>query len=345
MSERRGDLCSRVVQLASAMLDGRLDAARRGALQRHLQACPACLAAVQQLARIGRATHNLPPRRAPHGMASRVRELVVERRRARFASLDEQPLRRPSARWATLLAAAAVLLLAWAIGFRMGGAGVLPAGERPAGELTDRLSASREPVRRNLPHASPPPVDATFASTCRHVLGDLAWAPELPLHARRPLMAAQFELFDLRERADHVLAHSPVGTAEHQLAQLIWGLSRALQAVESPARDESVAAVVERRGASLTAAERSDLGEFLELKRRLVVDDGVIDAEFAQVWRRRTRGRIEAGQTTSFSFATGFASASSLAESGMDQAAAELEQTVLQMLQETLGAAPQLPRE
>ncbi|MCK5943396.1 MAG: zf-HC2 domain-containing protein, partial [Planctomycetes bacterium] len=48
MSPGYREACRRAHALTSAFLDGRLDAARRAALQRHLQRCPVCLQNLRQ---------------------------------------------------------------------------------------------------------------------------------------------------------------------------------------------------------------------------------------------------------------------------------------------------------
>ncbi len=245
--------CARVTHLASAMLDGRLPNAQRQVVQRHLQQCPECLSIVRGLARLGRATHNLPPQRTAPDLGDRVQADLAQRRRQRTISLEHEPTqRRPRA--ITFVAAAALLALAWAIGFRMGG---------PTHPPRDAATG-----------------DLTFATTCRHVLGDLTWA-RLPQHTRRPLLAAQLELFGLPSRARRVLEHSAPQSAEYELASMVTNLAELVDVDIVPSRADvplGVTEVVRRHAASLTVDERSDLQTFLELKSRFVAGGSAHDS-------------------------------------------------------------------
>lgn len=349
MSMFAGKVCGRVVELASLMLDGRLDAPRRAALQRHLQACPACTRAVQQLARLGRATHNLPRHRVTAGLSERVHGALQVRRRDRLAELDAEPrAARRDQRAVRAVAAAALLALAWSIGFWMRGDRAAP-NDPPA-------TAATTPDRGAQP-------DATFAATSRRVLSDLAWVPELPQRARRPLLTAQLDLFDLRQRATRILTRTAPDSAEHELARLVLGLAHTLegdgaaaggdnpdvpvdwQALQRRAAPEatfadpavthtlaaaparSVEQVVQRHADHLSDAERDELGQFLELKRELVTGTGAVGMEFVRSWQHRA----SAG-ATGFTLATGFAGVENLTQTGMADAAADLERTLQQML-------------
>ncbi len=355
MSMFVGKVCGRVVELASLLLDGRLDAPRRAALQRHLHGCPACTRVVQQLARLGRATHNLPHHRLGAGIGERVHGALQLRRRERFAELDDGPRRdRREQRAMRIVAAAALLMLAWSIGFWM-------RGDRAVANVTPLTAAG-------TPDATAP-LDATFASTSRRVLSDLAWVPELPPRARRPLLTAQLDLFDLRVRAARILAHAAPSSAEHELAQLVVGLAHALEIdssntgcgdtgssdtdaridwqelqrqrprdatftappathVLAAAPPRSVEQVVQQHAEHLSPAERDELGQFLQLKRELVTGTGAVGVEFVRSWRHRA----SAG-ATGFTLATGFASVDTLTQTGMQDVAADLQHTLQQMLQ------------
>ena len=325
MTVRNDRICRRVTQLASAMLDGRLDAGKRAALQRHLHGCPECTRSVQELARLGRATHNLPRHRITAGMATRVRAAMQTRRGEQLARLDATPGR--EGRGLRILAAAALLALAWAMGFWMRG-----------------TSAARHD-----PTSTAAAPDATFAATSRRVLSDLAWVPELPTHTRRPLLTAQLDLFDLRSRAARVLWTTTADSAEHELARLVLDLARSLEAGAPPNAPEeplrathavaqappeivladrgAVQRVVERHAEDLTRAEREDLGAFLQFKRELVLGEQPIGAEFVRTFTQRN------GTTaTGFALATGFAGARDLADAGLGNAADELQARLRTML-------------
>lgn len=322
--------CRRVVARASAMLDGRVDAKERAALQGHLRDCPSCTRSVQQMARLARATHNLPQHRVTTGLAERVRASLEVRRSDLLAGLDEAPPS-PRIRGRALRAAAAVvaLALAWSFGFFARG--------------TESASAEPPEGLVQRPRSEP---DATFAATSRRVLSDLAWMPELPSRARRPILIAQFDLFDLRSRAARVLAESQPSSAEHELARLVVDLAATLedeQDEQQPDRARepathrlanaersgaaAVRRVVDRHAAELTVAERDDLGHFLEFKRELVLRGNAIDREFVQTFTTRA-----SSGATSFAVATGFAGARDLADTGQGEAAAELERTLHEML-------------
>ena len=355
MSMFAGNVCGRVIELASLLLDGRLDAPRRAAVQRHLRACQACTDAVQQLARLGRATHNLPRHRLAAGMSERVQGSLQTRRRERFAELDDGP-QRQRREWLTtrIVAAAAMMTLAWSIGYWMRG---------------DRAIATAESLTAARPLDANTEVDTTFASTSRRVLSDLAWVPELPQRARRPLLTAQLDLFDLQARAARVLASAAPSSAEHELAQLIAGLAQALAAdgtkaggsdtdapidwpqlqrrrlpdatftapaanpVLAVAPPRTVEQVVQRHADHLSPAERDELGQFLQLKRELVTGTGAVGVEFVRSWRHRA----SAG-ATGFTLATGFASVDNLTQTGMQDVAADLQHTLQQMLQAMMTA-------
>lgn len=326
--------CRRVVARASAMLDGRVDAKERAALQRHLRDCATCTRSVQQMARLSRATHNLPQHRAAAGLAERVRGSLEARRGDLLASLDSNP---PRSRTRTVRAVAAIVVvaLAWSFGFFVRGIVDAPEEFPPPDGLVQR------------PRSEP---DATFAATSRRVLSDLAWMPELPQRARRPLLIAQFDLFDLNRRAARVLAESPPSSAEHELARLVVDLAATLEDESDlqqpemtrapathrlagndqrdPPLDPSlVRRVVDRHATDLTVAERDDLGHFLEFKRELVERSGATDRTFVQTFT----SRVSSG-STSFAVATGFAGARDLADTGQAAAAAELERTLHEML-------------
>jgi Putative zinc-finger len=360
MSTFADNVCGRVVELASLLLDGRLDAPRRAAMQRHLRACPACTGAVQQLARLGRATHNLPQHRIAADLSERVRGALEMRRRERYAQLHDGPVGgRRDQRALRIAAAAALLGLAWSIGFWMRG---------------DRAVVHDAPLTAAGPLDTGAAIDATFASTSRRVLSDLAWVPELPQHARRPLLTAQLDLFDLQARAARILARAAPSSADHELAHLVVGLAHALEAnrtnagssetgsretdapidwlelqrrrlpeatFAAPAAEReliavpprSVEQVVQRHADHLSPAERDELGLFLQLKSELVTGTGSVGAEFVRSWRHRA----SAG-ATGFTLATGFASVDNLTQTGMQDVAADLQHTLQQMMQAMLPA-------
>jgi hypothetical protein len=205
MTRSRPDVCRRAHELSSAFLDGRLDAPRRAALQRHLRGCPSCLRNLRETERLARATHNLPPHRHAADLGARVLAATQQRRRDRVAALDGAAASDRGLRW---LLAAALLGLFWAIGYHMGG---------NAGPAADA-----SPLQ-------PSHGDAAFAATSRRVLGDLTIAADLPPRQRRPLLESQLDLFDLRARARRVLAATPEHSAEHELAALVLDLGRALE--------------------------------------------------------------------------------------------------------------------
>lgn len=342
MNADRDLRCAHVRALASALLDGRLDAARRAAVQRHLHGCATCLATARQLARLSRATHNLPPHRAPPGLGARVHTAIAARRAERAANLADDTARRERTALRGL-AAVAFAALGLAIGYRLGSAQPNPA------QLAPRA-------------------DTAFAPTCRRVLADLAWTPRLPASARGPLLRAQLDLFDLRERAAHVLLLAPARSAERELAQLVVDLAESLDAGRdadvggsgagkpdrAPSPNATLAGstaapaavvdrVVARHAQQLSPAERRDLTEFLTLKQHLVLSDGTVDADCVQVWAHHGDGGA-----TGFHLATGFASAQALAEAGQAAAATQLEQLLAAMrrsLADLSEPAERLPTE
>jgi len=128
MSARGEQVCARARQLVSALLDGRLDAARRGALQRHLLGCAACLRVVRETERLARATHNLPQHRAAPDLAARVQTAARARRSRRYEALDDGVGAAALATRAVLvrrratqgMLAAAALLVTWWFGYTAG---------------------------------------------------------------------------------------------------------------------------------------------------------------------------------------------------------------------------------
>ncbi|MBL8753758.1 MAG: zf-HC2 domain-containing protein [Planctomycetes bacterium] len=109
------------------MLDGRLDAAARATLQHHLHGCPDCTNELQQLARVSRAMHNLPPFRLADGMASRLRRQLATAPVA-SATPGQNAMRQRLDFW---VSAAAAAILVFALGYWCGRKGAAPE-ERPA---------------------------------------------------------------------------------------------------------------------------------------------------------------------------------------------------------------------
>lgn len=329
MSTHQPETCRRAHELTSAFLDGRLDAQRRGALQRHLKQCPACLQNLRETERLARATHNLPPHRHAPDLASRVRAAVQDRRQDRAAALDggRATPRDRGLRWLLL---ASLLTLAWSIGYHMGNDG-------PAAPTQPTVSGPRHD-------------DLAFASTSRRVLGDLTIAADLPQRQRRPLLESQLELFDLRARAERVLAATAPHSAEHQLAALVLDLGRALKqgdadwrglrrrapapqnaaeaAPQAQPRPEGapLQAVLARHGERLSQGERDELEHFLQLKRRLVSGEHVTAQEFH--WSSSDGSTSVSG----FSVASGFAGVRSMMEAGQVEQADELQRRMQEML-------------
>ncbi|MCB9878903.1 MAG: zf-HC2 domain-containing protein [Planctomycetes bacterium] len=151
--------CDAVRRSASSFLDGRMSARERGAAQRHLRACTACMGELQQLARLSRAMHNLPPHRVADGMAQRLRRqhdgslaTPADRSVTQWAAPRGSRIARRIA--AAALAAAALPLVFW-LGYRSGRAAARAAARRAdSGRgcrvLADRPSARRH-RRRHLP--------------------------------------------------------------------------------------------------------------------------------------------------------------------------------------------------
>ncbi|MCK5941637.1 MAG: hypothetical protein KAI24_06695, partial [Planctomycetes bacterium] len=228
--------------------------------------------------------------------------------------------------------------LAWSIGYRVG---------------VDRAPPRHDAVPVVRPHG-----DLAFAATTRRVLGDLTFAADLPQRQRRPLLQSQLELFDLRARAQRVLAASAPHTAEHQLAALVLDVGRALdhgdgdgdwaglraraplptgarEPLQPTARPRSrqpveppLQAVLARHADRLSDDERSELGHFLQLKQRLVSGEHVSAQEFH--WSSSD------GTTTisAFSVASGFAGVQSMLEAGEVEQANELHRRMHAMLRE-----------
>lgn len=334
MSERSQDVCRRAHELTSAFLDGRLDAARRGALQRHLQSCPACMQNLRETERLARATHNLPPHRHAPGLRQRVHAAAQQRRQDRVAALAPTAASRRDRglRW---LLAASLLSLAWSIGYHMGSG-----------------PSQVQPAISGLPAHG----DLAFAATSRRVLGDLTIAADLPARQRQPMLESQLELFDLRARAQRVLAATRPHTAEHELAALVLDLGHALDrgqadwgglqervpapqpativADPEPLREQPLQAVLARHGEDLSPRERDELEDFLQLKRRLVSGERVTAQEFH--WTSSDGTTSVSG----FSVASGFAGVRSMIEAGEVQQADQLQRRMQEMLR-ALRTTPQ----
>lgn len=192
-----GTACARVRARASAFLDGRLTAAQRAAVQQHLHTCCTCKGELQQVARLARAMHNLPPFRLADGMASRLRRQLAV---APVATRPSPP--RALARRVTgfaVLAAAAVAL--FALGYRCGrhdagvsGPSVGPAGSQPPaataaeGRPMPQRAAPRAP-QPPLPDIEPAPrANARWANFGEPLPAELPWFDEVwtSLRADRP---------------------------------------------------------------------------------------------------------------------------------------------------------------
>lgn len=159
--------CERVRARASGFLDGRLTAPARAAVQRHLHGCPRCLEELQAMARLSRATHNLPPFRIADGMASRLRR-----------QLALAPTHRPSEQlsrrvlWlAAATLAAGVFSLGYVCGRRTNDANVPAKVVTPPGPA---IAAKPQPPR--LPDRPQNPLPAPAPATTPN--------PSLPANAR-----------------------------------------------------------------------------------------------------------------------------------------------------------------
>lgn len=361
-------VCARARQLVSALLDGRLDARRRGALQRHLAACRACQQVVRDTERLARATHNLPQHRTDADLADRVRGALLERRGRRFETLHDGARRLGgwrgrSAVSLVVAAAAALLLLAgtWWLGYRAG-----PSSDEVGPRVgAEGASAPDEPPAE--PGLSPRTPGAAFVANSTRVLRDLAWAHDLPATERRSLIAAQLELYDLQRRAEQVLDDRRADPATRELARLIRDLARLFREPDAaePAPDERApggpvpGALLKREaGASFAAVpvdeqlllDPAAAGQPIEPivarhAARLEPHERDELSALLQLQREIASGQRDAGRTfvrrfslhyeahgsfsSSFSIATGMAGARRLHEAGLEQDAAEL-QRVLQ---------------
>lgn len=162
-----GTACARVRARASAFLDGRLTAAQRAAVQQHLHACRTCMGELQQVARLARAMHNLPPFRLADGMASRLRRQLAT---APAASASPPPRRTLAQRavWGAALVAAAVALFAF--GYRCGhrdGGGSAPLAPQTTAPAAVTTEDPVRPRRRSVPPPPPPVIEPAPRANAR----------------------------------------------------------------------------------------------------------------------------------------------------------------------------------
>ncbi|MEZ6037667.1 MAG: hypothetical protein R3F29_09310 [Planctomycetota bacterium] len=177
---------------ASAFLDGRMSARQRGAAQRHLRECAACMRELQQLARLSRAMHNLPPHRVADGMAQRLRKqhdgtraTPAERAATQWARPRAVAVSRRMALAAVLTAA---LPLVFWLGYRSGRAAApaAPTTSAPGPGDAQPMIAERTPAGP----AAPPPPSAlqprVRATTHQPELVEAPAVPTQPLAAPAP---------------------------------------------------------------------------------------------------------------------------------------------------------------
>ncbi len=325
MSRKRPQLCAAVRGKSSSFLDGRLSADGRRVVQQHLNNCSQCLAELQAIAKLSRATHNLPQHRMPPDMASRIRKGLASQRSEAIAELAaKRPPRTLSRSRTTMYAAAAVLIAtAWATGYWM--------GQSNHAERTDAT-----PQAAQLPR---PLIDAdSFRLASHNVLQDLAVAPSLPEHAQQPLIAAQLAFFDLPQRARPILRAASPSSIEHRLAVFVTDLDEALAMHASidwmqwhrraeqrgllerhpraPAQlasrqpNERANTIVDRFPAQLNPAERESLAELLLLKHDLLAGEVTTSLGLIEQWQNKP------GETSAFALASGTASTRGLLEGG-----------------------------
>ncbi|MFT4513818.1 MAG: hypothetical protein ACI89X_001687 [Planctomycetota bacterium] len=275
---------------------------------------------LQGIARLSRATHNLPQHRAPSDMASRVRQRLATHRSDAIANLN-------APRWrsrAVIAAAAAVLIAtAWTGGFWMG-------------QQTQPTETAALPKVASLPEAS---TDAdSFRIASHNVLQDLAVAPNLPQHAQQPLIAAQLAYFDLPQRARPILRASPPSSIEHRLATFVTELDAAItnkavidwqqwhqlaeqrgllkRAPSKPPQlanaqpSERATTIVDRFPAELNIAERQSLADLLVLKHDRLTGEVTTSLDLIKRWQN------EQAKTSTFNLATGTESTRTLFEAG-----------------------------
>lgn len=176
--------CRSVQRDASAFLDGRLSARARGQVQHHLRQCAACLSELQQMARLSRAMHNLPPHRVADGMARRLqrrhdgtRAPVAERAAVQWSSPRGRTFTRRIA--AVVLAAAGLPLVFW-FGYRSGLTATAGGPTTPA-TLTMPTVAEATP----LPAVVRTPGKPTLQPR-RHPSGQMPQIDEPAQHLARP---------------------------------------------------------------------------------------------------------------------------------------------------------------
>jgi hypothetical protein len=348
-------MCAAVRGKSSSFLDGRLSADARRIVQQHLQVCAECKHVLQSLARISRATHNLPQHRAPSDLASRVRARMASHREVTIAQLRRH---RADSYW--LLAVAAVVLIstAWTAGFWMGHqtrsaeVAQVPAAAHPP------ASPAVLPIENRLEPRDPS--RNSFAATTRDVLQDLAIVANLPQHARQPLIAAQLAYFELPQRAQPILVRSAPESLEHKLARFVVELSTAIdgndtmdwslwhhrarqQGLLAPARVtklpdstsavpqlaamDRVRSVVQQQATRLSAEEQQGLTEFLLLKREHLSGELGASLDLIDRWQAQPE---QASST--FAFASASTSTRTLAEAGRTNDA----QRMLQMLRSSM---------
>lgn len=303
IDRRRERVCARAQELASAFLDGRLDARRRGALQRHLLACTACQRVVRETERLARATHNLPQHRCTPELATRVRGATRERRERRFESLHDglvtgshngaglRLAQQPAARMAL---AAAVLTVTWWLGYASG-------AQQPRDEVRPPDTATSQ--------NAPVDLTAVVRELARQAAGREPDAAQTPA-TKTPAAIGEFASNDATRRG---AANAPPD-------------SDAVTAF-----DGGTPGLVPRTPRPLEPFEREQLGALLDLEQQLA--SGHRDAGSKFVRRVEQHFRSSHSFSSSFSIATVRAGAQSLDEAGLAADADALEQLIESMFE------------
>ncbi len=211
--------CHETQRRASLYLDGRLRAAVRQQVQEHLFGCDDCVLAFQQLRRLSEVAQAMPAPDVGHDLADRVLATVAERRGRVLGRLGHSNSNRIAAAAAVVLFAIAT---AWGVGFWMGRS----------------VSPETTPPETGSPEFGPPaevvevePAKLrAFERAAQSLVDDIEVIDAVDEDIRRPLVAAQVELFDLDGMADRVLQRSDSSESFRELARFVQEVTARLAA-------------------------------------------------------------------------------------------------------------------
>ncbi len=103
--------CDETRQWLDAYLDNELDPVNTLEIEQHLQTCPACSQAYEELRALGAALSTVPRYPTPAALRERIHSALLGEASAEAQTIPFAPAARPSWRWVTALAARRIRFL------------------------------------------------------------------------------------------------------------------------------------------------------------------------------------------------------------------------------------------